>query len=268
MWAICRHVPVSSILYAIAAAGRPDSGQAIASGCHELGDLCHSGVSLRGFASRIETVRRSFTLDVCIRRGTDRRVVSDTRRGWCDCRLTQRSQQRRSASPSHRTCAHAYGRDARSRIAARATRRLFWWKRAGGDRRAGSSGNTAVTTPADPSIAAGPSNVVEAVNSALFVYARTGGTPTVFSINTMINNPSSGWAVRYPHVVYDPISGRFILMVLAVQPIVHVREPDRGDGVAGKPGTARGQREERSSSTHSSHHRRADSGCSAMSSLA
>jgi IPT/TIG domain len=79
----------------------------------------------------------------------------------------------------------------------------------------GSSGNTAVTTPADPSIAAGPSSVVEAVNSALFVYPRTGGTPTTFGINTMINNRvTSGWAVRYPHVVYDPSSGRFILMVL------------------------------------------------------
>ncbi len=79
----------------------------------------------------------------------------------------------------------------------------------------GSSGNTSVTTPADPSIAAGPSNVVEAVNSALFVYARTGGTPAVFGINTMINNPvSSGWSVRYPHLVYDPISGRFLMIVL------------------------------------------------------
>jgi hypothetical protein len=79
----------------------------------------------------------------------------------------------------------------------------------------GSSGNTSVTTPADPSIAAGPSNVVEAVNSALFVYARSGGTPMVFGINTMINNPvSSGWSVRYPHVVYDPISGRFVMIVL------------------------------------------------------
>jgi IPT/TIG domain len=78
---------------------------------------------------------------------------------------------------------------------------------------AAGSGNSAVTTPADPSIAVGPTSVVETVNSALFVYGRTGGTPTVFSINTMINNPS-GWAVRYPHVVYDPFSGRFILMVL------------------------------------------------------
>jgi IPT/TIG domain len=80
---------------------------------------------------------------------------------------------------------------------------------------AGSSGNSAVTTPADPSIAAGPSNVVEAVNSALFVYARTGGTPIKFGINIMINNSvSSGWSVRSPHVVYDPQSGRFLLMVL------------------------------------------------------
>src|SRR6185437_926550 len=80
---------------------------------------------------------------------------------------------------------------------------------------AGSSGNTAVTTPADPSIAVGPSSVVEAVNSAVFVYARTGGTPTVFGINTMINNAvSSGFAVRSPRVVYDPASGRFILMAL------------------------------------------------------
>ena len=83
----------------------------------------------------------------------------------------------------------------------------------------GSSGNTSVTTPADPSIAAGPSNVVEAVNSALFVFARTGGTPTVLGINTMINNGvSSGWSVRSPHVVYDPISGRFLMIVLEFNP--------------------------------------------------
>lgn len=80
---------------------------------------------------------------------------------------------------------------------------------------AAGSGNTAVTTPADPTIAVGPTSVVETVNSALFVYPRTGGTPTAFGINNMINNSvSSGWSVRYPHVVYDPFSGRFILMVL------------------------------------------------------
>ena len=77
------------------------------------------------------------------------------------------------------------------------------------------NGNIAVTTPADPSFAAGAGDVVEAVNSALFVYSRTGAAITSFSINGMINNPtSSGYVVQYPHVVYDPVSGVFILMVL------------------------------------------------------
>ncbi len=77
------------------------------------------------------------------------------------------------------------------------------------------NGNIAVTTPADPSFAAGAGDVVEAVNSALFVYTRTGAPFTPFSINAMINNPTtSGYVVQYPHVVYDPVSGRFILMVL------------------------------------------------------
>jgi hypothetical protein len=70
------------------------------------------------------------------------------------------------------------------------------------------------TTPADPSVAAGASDVVEAVNSALFIYSRTGtqiGQP--LSINKLVNT-SAGWAVKYPHVVYDPVSGRFILAVL------------------------------------------------------
>jgi IPT/TIG domain len=52
------------------------------------------------------------------------------------------------------------------------------------------------------------------VNSTLFVYTRAGtqiGTPT--AINTLVHTPA-GWAVKYPHVVYDPASGRFILAVL------------------------------------------------------
>jgi hypothetical protein len=77
------------------------------------------------------------------------------------------------------------------------------------------NGNTAVTTPADPSLAAGGSDVVEAVNSALFVYSRTGIFIKSFGINGMIGNPtSSGYVVQYAHVVYDPMSGVFILMVL------------------------------------------------------
>jgi hypothetical protein len=76
------------------------------------------------------------------------------------------------------------------------------------------SGISASTTPADPSIAAGGTYVVEAVNSALFVYGRSGtqiGNP--IPINALVRT-TAGWAVKYPHVVYDPASGRFILAVL------------------------------------------------------
>jgi IPT/TIG domain len=77
------------------------------------------------------------------------------------------------------------------------------------------NGNFAVTTPADPSFAAGASDVVEAVNSAVFVYSRAGAQLASFGINGMIGNlSSSGYVVQYPHVVYDPASGVFILTVL------------------------------------------------------
>jgi IPT/TIG domain-containing protein len=79
-------------------------------------------------------------------------------------------------------------------------------------------GNPATTAPADPSVAAGASDVVEAVNSALFVFSRTGtqiGSPK--SINALVRTPS-GWAVKNPHIVYDAFSGRFILAVLQYQP--------------------------------------------------
>ncbi len=78
---------------------------------------------------------------------------------------------------------------------------------------AAGSGNPAVTTPADPSIAAGANNVVEAVNSALEIYSRAGAPLAAMSINAMIRNPS-GWNVRNPRVVFDPVSGLFVLMVL------------------------------------------------------
>jgi hypothetical protein len=80
----------------------------------------------------------------------------------------------------------------------------------GGQQTAGS----AATTPADPSIAAGANDVVEAVNNALFVFSRTGaqiGNP--IPINTLVRT-LPGWAVKYPHLVYDPFSGRFILAVV------------------------------------------------------
>ena len=84
---------------------------------------------------------------------------------------------------------------------------------------AAGSGNAAVTTPADPSIAVGPGNVVEAANSALAITPRAGGSTTYMNISAMIRN-MAGWSVRYPHVVYDPASGLFILTVLQYNPTV------------------------------------------------
>jgi hypothetical protein len=87
----------------------------------------------------------------------------------------------------------------------------------GGEQAAIAAAGTGIsinTTPADPSVAAGANDVVEAVNSALFIYSRTGTLlPPPLSINKLVKTPA-GWAVKYPHVVYDPFSGRFILAVL------------------------------------------------------
>ncbi len=84
---------------------------------------------------------------------------------------------------------------------------------------AAGSGNAAVTTPADPSIAVGPNDVVEAVNSALQITTRTGAGPVRMNISAMIKN-TSGWNVRYPRVVFDPTSGLFILTVLQFNPVL------------------------------------------------
>ncbi len=55
---------------------------------------------------------------------------------------------------------------------------------------------------------------MEAVDSAVFVYSRTGGSAlATFDINNLVRT-SAGWAVKSPKVVYDPFSGRFILAVV------------------------------------------------------
>jgi hypothetical protein len=79
------------------------------------------------------------------------------------------------------------------------------------------SGNPSAGAPPDPSIAVGAGYVVEAVNSAVDVFTRAGAASTPVSINAMIDN-TSGWNVTDPQVVYDPVSGLFILMVLQYNP--------------------------------------------------
>jgi hypothetical protein len=182
-----------------------------------LSDLCHSGVSLRELASRIKSVRRSFTLTSALFAALSVAwSATPVAAGALPTGAARSSIAEHPLSPARVPSAPRPKTTSTTTSSLPAQLGAF---PGGGEFAAianvGASGNTSVTTPADPSIAAGPSNVVEAVNSALFVYARTGGTPTVFGINTMINNPvSTGWVARYPHVVYDPVSGRFILMVL------------------------------------------------------
>jgi hypothetical protein len=82
------------------------------------------------------------------------------------------------------------------------------------------SGNPSAGAPPDPSIAVGANYVVEAVNSAVDVFTRAGAPSTPMNINAMIDN-TSGWNVTDPQVVYDPVSGLFILMVLQYNPAVN-----------------------------------------------
>ena len=81
-----------------------------------------------------------------------------------------------------------------------------------------SSTATATTAPADPSVAAGANYVVEAVDGAVLVFARTGGAAVhTFDINDLVRT-SASWTVKDPKVIYDPFSGRFILAVLQYDP--------------------------------------------------
>jgi len=153
-----------------------------------LGEHCHSGVSLRGFAPRIEVVRRTFSFASALVAALS---LSWTATPASAAPLT--SSVPPGSSPTQLTAFAGGGEQAAIAAAG--------------------SGNSAATTPADPSVAAGANNVVEAVNSAVFVYARTGGTPVTFDINNLVRT-SAGWAVKNPKVVYDPFSARFILAVV------------------------------------------------------
>jgi hypothetical protein len=176
-----------------------------------IGHLCHSGVSQTQSAPRIEMVRRSFIVSSAL--------LAALSLAW-------------SASPVFASASPLSARTAPSRTTHRQSNATTLAAGTGTTptqlqsqpglseqaaiEKAG-TGNAAVTTPADPSIAVGPGNVVEAANSALEITPRTGSPAVVMNISAMIGN-TSGWDVRYPHVVYDPLSGLFILAVLQFNP--------------------------------------------------
>jgi len=208
------------ILYAIAAARRRDSGLASTMWMSRNHDLCHRGVSQPAFAPRIETVRRTFILSSALVAAltvawsaTPVSAAASARAGS----LTATSQHARA--DSHRTSAHTRRAAA---VAAGSSPSLLQNQPGLSEllalEHAGSS-NPNVTAPADPSIAIGPSNIVEAANSTLEVSTRSGATPVFMNLSAMVGN-TSGFYLRYPHVVYDPVSGRFILMVLQYNPLL------------------------------------------------
>jgi hypothetical protein len=184
-----------------------------------LGDLGDSGVSLRRFASRIETVRRTFMYSSAL--------VAALSLAWSATPvsvLALATTPARTATSQHSlNQAHAPSSNHTLNAALPAPgsspSELENFNGMGEQAAiaAAGSGNPAVTTPADPSIAVGPNNVVEAVNSALEITTRAGTSPVPMNISAMIRN-TSGWSVRYPRVVYDPASGLFILMVLQFNP--------------------------------------------------
>ncbi len=181
-------------------------------------DLCHRGVSQPAFAPRIEAVRRTFILSSALVAAltvawsaTPVSATASARAGH----LTATSQH--LGGDSHATNAHTLSAAA---VVAGSSPSLLQNQPGLSDLVAiahAGTGNPNVTSPADPSIAIGPSNIVEAVNSAIEVSTRSGASPVVMNISAMVGN-TSGFSLRYPHVVYDPVSGRFILTVLQYNP--------------------------------------------------
>jgi hypothetical protein len=186
-----------------------------------LSDLCHSDVSLGEFASRIEMVRRrsiflsAFVAALSVVWSATSAFAESPARNLALTATSQHALDQSSGAHQQsglRTLsAPVVAGTAPSQLVAEPGLTEQQAITAAG------SGNPAVTTPADPSIAVGPGNIVEAANSALAITPRAGGATTYMNISAMIRN-TAGWNVRYPHVVYDPVSGLFILTVLQFNP--------------------------------------------------
>jgi IPT/TIG domain-containing protein len=72
----------------------------------------------------------------------------------------------------------------------------------------GALGNDQAVTPPDPQIAAGPSSLLEMVNSSGTVWTKTGTLVSIFDLNLFFKVPS-GYTFSDPRVLFDAISGRW-----------------------------------------------------------
>ncbi|HEY8673051.1 MAG TPA: hypothetical protein VIM76_04765, partial [Candidatus Dormibacteraeota bacterium] len=69
--------------------------------------------------------------------------------------------------------------------------------------------------PADPDIAVGPTDIVEVVNSSMYVFSRSGAVLGAADLNSfMFVTP--GYSSTDPRVIYDPSAGRFWITITEV----------------------------------------------------
>ena len=76
------------------------------------------------------------------------------------------------------------------------------------DQQVSALGSDQAVTPPDPQIAAGPTYLLEMVNSSGSVWTKSGGLVSIFDLNRFFPVPA-GYTFSDPRVLYDAISGRW-----------------------------------------------------------
>ena len=76
-------------------------------------------------------------------------------------------------------------------------------------------GSDQEVTPPNEDVAAGPTDLVEVVNSTVYVYARNGGVLAASDLNTFMS-VTSGYHSSDPRVIYDASAGRFWITITEV----------------------------------------------------
>jgi len=70
-------------------------------------------------------------------------------------------------------------------------------------------------TPPDEDIATGPTDLVEVVNSTVYVFSRSGAVLAAADLNSFMH-VASGFSSSDPRVIYDPSAGRFWITITEV----------------------------------------------------
>src|SRR5258708_5518323 len=85
----------------------------------------------------------------------------------------------------------------------------------------GLTGVTAATSsdgePPDTQMAAGQNEVVEVVNSEVFVYSRAGALLTSYPLSNIFQPPTQSVGLSDPKIVFDPTTGDYYLLQMVCQ---------------------------------------------------